>query len=203
MIHATAGRIILIANLLLVAEYAPATEASGTNSGTAQASTSAQRRNVAANASVTSIKAGSSSANDARVTAGDNSYGFNSARPQSISTRSGSDSPSGNAPVARRPLDLRAPDITTILTPAQIQQILTKTFDSSIEEIEVQGDRTKVIPNTPDIPAGIFAPFWALAHPTQAWRIFLPLPPDQAQRVGAEPFDATDPNLPPVLPPQP
>ena len=25
-----------------------------------------------------------------------------------------------------------------------------------------------------DVPGGLMAPFWALAHPTQAWRLFLP-----------------------------
>jgi hypothetical protein len=29
---------------------------------------------------------------------------------------------------------------------------------------------------TRDIWEGIAAPFWAMLHPTQAWRIFLPIP---------------------------
>jgi hypothetical protein len=28
-----------------------------------------------------------------------------------------------------------------------------------------------------DVAGGIAAPFWALAHPKDAWRIFLPIPP--------------------------
>ena len=28
-----------------------------------------------------------------------------------------------------------------------------------------------------DIPGGLLAPAWAFIHPTQAWRIFLPIPP--------------------------
>lgn len=28
-----------------------------------------------------------------------------------------------------------------------------------------------------DVGFGIFAPFWALAHPKDAWRIFVPIPP--------------------------
>jgi len=107
-----------------------------------------------------------------------------------------------SATTVNQRLDLRIPDVTTILTPEQIQRILSKTFDANLEEVEVEGQRTRIIPNTPDIPGGIAAPFWALAHPTQAWRIFLPLAPDQAQKVGNERFDITDPNLPPMLPPQ-
>lgn len=100
-----------------------------------------------------------------------------------------------------KPLDLRIPDITTVFTAEQIQRILSKTFDSNLEEVEVEGQRSRIIPNTPVIPGGIIAPFWAMAHPTQAWRIFLPLPPDQAQTIGSQRFDITDPNLPPILPP--
>ena len=28
-----------------------------------------------------------------------------------------------------------------------------------------------------DVAGGIAAPFWAIAHPKDAWRIFLPIPP--------------------------
>jgi hypothetical protein len=33
-----------------------------------------------------------------------------------------------------------------------------------------------------DVPGGIAAPFWALAHPKDAWRIFLPIPPKPDRR---------------------
>jgi hypothetical protein len=28
-----------------------------------------------------------------------------------------------------------------------------------------------------DVPRGLAAPFWAVANPSQSWRIFMPIPP--------------------------
>jgi hypothetical protein len=33
-----------------------------------------------------------------------------------------------------------------------------------------------------DVAGGIAAPFWAIAHPKDAWRIFLPIPPKDNPR---------------------
>jgi hypothetical protein len=107
-----------------------------------------------------------------------------------------------------RPLDLRLPDITTLFTVEQINRILANTRDpDTIEEVEVEGlRRPQSVPSTPVIrsplvEAALFSPFWALAHPTQAWRIFAPIPPDQAQYIGNLAADATDSYRPPTLPP--
>ena len=78
-------------------------------------------------------------------------------------------------------LNLRAPDITTLYTPEQIARILAASVDENIEGVQVEGERGKTIPATPEVWGAIAAPFWALLHPTQAWRIFLPLPPDRAR----------------------
>lgn len=104
---------------------------------------------------------------------------------------------------ATQPLDLRAPKVTSIFTQEEIDRLLRGLRDpDTIEEVEVARERSKVLPSTtPDIPFGILSPFWALAHPTQAWRIFLPMPPDQARKMGT-PADATDSYRPPTLPPQ-
>ncbi len=105
-------------------------------------------------------------------------------------------------------LDLRLPDITTLFTQEQIQRILAGTRDpDTIEEVEVEGLRRRApVPSTPVIRSpwvtpGLFSPFWALANPTQAWRIFAPIPPDQAQFIGNLAADATDSYRPPTLPP--
>ena len=92
-------------------------------------------------------------------------------------------------------LDLRAPDITKVFSQAQLQQVLSKALDPSIEEIEVQGRRSgqPLPPSTPTVWPAIAAPFWALMHPTEAWRIIAPMPPDQANRTGSETYDATHP----------
>jgi len=97
--------------------------------------------------------------------------------------------------MAPKRLDLRAPDITKVFSEAQLQQVLSKALDPSIEEIEVQGRRSgqPLPPSTPTVWPGIAAPFWALTHPTDSWRIIAPMPPDQANRTGSETYDATHP----------
>ncbi|HEY6642112.1 hypothetical protein [Povalibacter sp.] len=104
-------------------------------------------------------------------------------------------------------LDLRLPDVTTLFTREQIQRLLTSIRDpDTIEEVEVEGlRRIQPPPSTPVIrspwvASSIYAPFWALAHPTEAWRIFAPIPPDQAQFIGNLAADATDSYRPPTLP---
>ncbi len=77
-----------------------------------------------------------------------------------------------------RKLDLRAPNITHLFTSEQLNKILAVSFREDIEEVEVEGERERM-PNTPTPWPGIAAPFWALFNPSQSWRIFAPLPPDQ------------------------
>lgn len=87
-------------------------------------------------------------------------------------------------------LDLRAPDVTHLFSQEQISRVLATTFRENIEEVEVEGERN--IPATPRVWPGIFAPFWAVAHPTQAWRILAPLPPDQTRGMQYARVDLTD-----------
>jgi hypothetical protein len=100
------------------------------------------------------------------------------------------------AAVAPKRLDLRAPDITKVFSDAQLKEVLSKALDPHIEEVEVEGKRSSgpLPPSSPSVWGGIAAPFWALMHPTQSWRILAPLPPDQAVRVGNNAPDATDPS---------
>jgi hypothetical protein len=91
-----------------------------------------------------------------------------------------------------RQLDLRAPEITHLFTSEQLNRIIAATFRSDIEEIEVEGARDRFPTSTPDIWPGIAAPFWAVLNPTQAWRIFAPLPPDQTRGMRQARFNATD-----------
>lgn len=88
-----------------------------------------------------------------------------------------------------KPLDLRAPQITKLYTSQQLEAMLEKLDEEHIEGVEVQGERLPPPTFTPKVWAGIAAPFWALLHPTQAWRIFAPIPPDQARGIGARPPD--------------
>lgn len=102
---------------------------------------------------------------------------------------------------AKKPLDLRAPDITKLYSAEEIKRFLSRTVDSDIEGVEVEGARThEAPPSSPAVWGAIAAPFWALLNPTQAWRIIAPIPPDRAKYIGNDRPDATDPNL-RVLPP--
>lgn len=95
-----------------------------------------------------------------------------------------------------KPLDLRAPDITELYSDDEIKRFLSRALDPNIEEVRVDDARThEAPPASPEVWGAIAAPFWALLHPTQAWRIIAPIPPDRAKHIGNERPDATDPNL--------
>jgi hypothetical protein len=110
---------------------------------------------------------------------------------------------SSKAASQRQPLDLRAPDVAKLYTPEEIERMVAGSIAKDIEEVEVQGERGRREPVTPRVWPGIAAPFWALLHPTQAWRIFSPLPPDQANSIGNYTPDATVGFLEPAAPPHP
>lgn len=86
-------------------------------------------------------------------------------------------------------LDLRPPDITQLYTRQQLNELLAKLEKENIEEVEVEGARVPPPTFTPRVWPAIAAPFWALLHPTQAWRIFAPIPPDQARAIGNKKAD--------------
>ncbi|HEX7117106.1 MAG TPA: hypothetical protein VF193_18405 [Steroidobacter sp.] len=94
-------------------------------------------------------------------------------------------------------LDLRAPDITKLFTPEQIERALAKSRSENIEEVEVEGARVPPPAFTPPVWPGIAAPVWAILHPTEAWRIIAPLPPDQARQLEG-PRDMTEGYLEPA-----
>lgn len=91
-----------------------------------------------------------------------------------------------------KPLDLRPPNITHLFTSEQLNKILAASFREDIEEVEVEGERDRTPANTPNVWPGIAAPFWALLNPTQSWRIFAPLPPDQTRGLQYVRANATD-----------
>ena len=93
--------------------------------------------------------------------------------------------------VAPSPLDLRAPDIEDVLTPQQIADVLAPARARGTSKKLKSRACARRRRRTPDVWMAIAAPFWALLHPTQAWRIFAPIPPDRARWIGAERPDAT------------
>ena len=115
------------------------------------------------------------------------------------------DTPPANAPARSEPaevdLDLRAPSLHELYTEEQIDALLAKARSEEESDVEVEGTRERPPTVTPEIWPAIAAPFWALLHPTDAWRIIFPLPPDQTRGKQEKP-DATDPKNLPELPPQ-
>lgn len=87
-----------------------------------------------------------------------------------------------------KPLDLRAPDVAKLYTQRQLDRLIAKMEADFIERIEVEGARIPSPEFTPRVWPAIAAPFWALFNPTQAWRIFAPIPPDQARHIGNQDF---------------
>jgi hypothetical protein len=55
-------------------------------------------------------------------------------------------------------------------------ELLTAPIDDEVL-VTAPGERAPMRDVSQDVPGGIFAPFWAIANPTQAWRIFAPIPP--------------------------
>ncbi len=82
---------------------------------------------------------------------------------------------------ARQPMNL-------LLTQSELRAVVrnyeTRTgqdFSASIAEDEVlvtaPGVQAPMRDVSQDVGMGIFAPFWAIANPREAWRIFVPIPP--------------------------
>jgi len=60
--------------------------------------------------------------------------------------------------------------------------ILTAPFGDDDEiVVTAPGERAPMRDRSQDVMGGIAAPFWALAHPKDAWRIFVPIPPKGSQ----------------------
>ena len=73
----------------------------------------------------------------------------------------------------KKPLNLTAPDVRTVVPAEELKEPLpsneqiTETQDT--ETVAVKGEAA-----APDVPGGFGALWWALNHPSQAWRIVTP-----------------------------
>ncbi len=92
--------------------------------------------------------------------------------------------PEKEVPRSGKPLDLRTPDINKLVSAEELARLIKGRVDSDVDEIKVEGARELRPPDTPVVWPGLLAPFWALAHPTQAWRILAPIPVDQMRNAG-------------------
>ncbi|MEJ0037003.1 MAG: hypothetical protein WDO68_13135 [Gammaproteobacteria bacterium] len=73
-------------------------------------------------------------------------------------------------------LDLKAPDIHRVIPDVQLHAPLDEPIDIEDQQVAIEGTRPEVY-----VPGGIASLPWAVMHPTQAWRIFLPVPPGVAK----------------------
>jgi hypothetical protein len=82
-------------------------------------------------------------------------------------------SASKDSPAAQQPLNLNAPDIRTVVPPEELKEPLPAS-EQAFEEQEADTVQIKGESNAPDVPGGFGALWWALNHPSQAWRIVAP-----------------------------
>lgn len=73
-------------------------------------------------------------------------------------------------------LDLKAPDIRRVVPEVELRMPLEEPTEVEEQQVQVEGTRPEVY-----VPGGIASLPWAVMHPTQAWRIFLPVPPGTAK----------------------
>ena len=75
---------------------------------------------------------------------------------------------------AKKPLNLTAPDVRTVVPEEELKEPLPSTDQiTEVQEsdtVSVKGEQG--VP--PDVPVGLGAIWWAVSHPSQAWRILTP-----------------------------
>ncbi len=72
------------------------------------------------------------------------------------------------------PLNLNAPDVRTVIPAQELKEPLP-TIDEQVESQESTTVSVKGEAPGPDVPLGFGALWWAVRHPSDAWRIFTPV----------------------------
>ena len=89
-------------------------------------------------------------------------------------TKSGTAAGKTDAQTKRKKLNLTAPDVRTVVP----EQELKEPLPSEKQITEVQEAQTVSVKTDegvpPDVPLGLGAIWWAVVHPSQAWRILTP-----------------------------
>jgi hypothetical protein len=98
----------------------------------------------------------------------------------------------------RRTLDLRAPDLRSLHV-QNLQQVVTSADSEEAEAVTIAAAPLLLEeePDTHPSVAGIASLYWAARHPTQAWRVFLPVQldgHDAPARTQAGPVACPSPN---------
>jgi hypothetical protein len=76
-------------------------------------------------------------------------------------------------PAPNKPLNLAAPDVRTVVPADELNEPLP-TEDQEADVQETETVQVKAAPEAPEVPSGLASIWWAVVHPTQAWRIFSP-----------------------------
>jgi hypothetical protein len=88
-------------------------------------------------------------------------------------TGAGATGSSGQKGTDEKSLDLAAPDVRSVVPPEELKEPLPE----GQEITEVQESQTVAVKGEgpgADVPLGFGAIWWALNHPSRAWRIFTP-----------------------------
>jgi hypothetical protein len=73
----------------------------------------------------------------------------------------------------KAPLNLNAPDVRTVVSPDELKEPLPS-GDQEDQSQDADTVQVKAESNAPDVPGGFGALWWAINHPSQAWRIVAP-----------------------------
>jgi hypothetical protein len=80
----------------------------------------------------------------------------------------------GKAPAPDRPpLNLAAPDVRTVVAADELSEPLPE-LDQDAAAQEADTVQVQAGPDGPEVPSGFASIWWAVVHPTQAWRILSP-----------------------------
>jgi hypothetical protein len=78
------------------------------------------------------------------------------------------------APARPRDLNLTAPDVRTVVSADELKEPLpTNEQITEVQEDQTVSVKGEGVPT--DVPGGLGAIWWAMNHPSQAWKILVPV----------------------------
>jgi hypothetical protein len=185
LVAAAVAAAILVAMPAAYAQDAPATPATGqasqpVTSPSATASPSAPNSSTTGSSAAPAAGAGGTG----QTTGGQSGDGKSSdvcfpltghcvENSKASGTKAGTAAAKSSTP-SKKPLNLTAPDVRTVVPEEELKEPLpnpdqiTETQES--DTVSVKGEQG--VP--PDVPVGLGAIWWAVGHPSQAWRILTP-----------------------------
>jgi hypothetical protein len=88
-------------------------------------------------------------------------------------SRANTHSASKDGSAAQRPLNLTAPDVRTVVSADELKEPLPSNEQvAEVQEADTVSVKSEGVPT--DVPGGFGAIWWALNHPSQAWKIVVP-----------------------------